>query len=138
MSFSEYISPLIGRFVLAWFYLSEAMRYAGQWDATIQLLALRNMPVPPLLLALSLIILFLGGFALVLGFHTRHGALLLFGFTIAASLALHNFWQIQNPIERAADYEIFARNMAIAGALLVLVGIGPGPIAIDTIPKKKK
>ena len=138
MSFSEYISPLIGRLVLAWFYLSEAVRYAGQWDATVQLLALRNMPVPPLLLALTLIILLLGGLALVLGFHTRHGALLLFAFTIAASVAMHNFWQIHNPIERAADYEIFSRNMAIAGALLVMVGIGPGPIAIDTVPKKKK
>jgi putative oxidoreductase len=138
VSFSEYISPLIGRLVLAWFYLSEAVRYAGQWDATVQLLALRNMPVPPLLLALTLIILFLGGLALVLGFHTRHGALLLFAFTIAASVAMHNFWQIHNPIERAADYEIFSRNMAIAGALLVMVGIGPGPIAIDTVPKKKK
>ena len=94
MSFSEYISPLIGRLVLAWFYLSEAVRYAGQWDATVQLLALRNMPVPPLLLALTLIILFLGGLALVLGFHTRHGAMLLFAFTIAASVAMHNFWQI--------------------------------------------
>lgn len=138
MSFSEYVSPLIGRMVLAWFYLSEAMRYAGQWEATVQLMALRNMPVPPLLLLLTLIILVLGGLALVLGFHTRHGAMLLFGFTIAASLAMHDFWQIQNPLERAADYEIFARNMAIAGALLVLVGVGPGPIAIDTIPKKKK
>lgn len=138
MSFSEYVSPLIGRMVLSWFYLSEAMRYAGQWEATIQLMALRNMPVPPLLLLLTLIILVLGGLALVLGFHTRHGAMLLFGFTIAASLAMHDFWQIQNPLERAADYEIFARNMAIAGALLVLVGVGPGPIAIDTIPKKKK
>jgi len=138
VSFSEYISPLIGRLVLAWFYLSEAVHYAGQWDATVQLMALRNMPVPPLLLALTIIALFLGGLALVLGFHTRHGALLLFAFTIAASLAMHNFWQIQNPLERAADYEIFSRNMAIAGALLVLVGIGPGPIAIDTVPKKKK
>ncbi|MGZ5923979.1 MAG: DoxX family protein [Rhizomicrobium sp.] len=138
MSFSEYISPLVGRLVLAWFYLSEAFRYAGQWDGTIQLLAIKHMPAAPLLLVLALIAMLLGSFALVLGFHTRHGAMVLFAFTIAASVALHNFWHIENPVERAADYEIFARNMAIAGALLILVGIGPGPIAIDTIPKKKK
>ena len=58
---------------------------------------------------------------------------------IIASVAMHNFWQIHNLVERASDFEIFARNMAIAGALLLLVGLGPGPIAIDTIePKKKK
>jgi putative oxidoreductase len=138
MSFSEYISPLVGRMVLAWFFVSEALHYGGQWDATIQLMALKHMPAAPLLLMLAMIALFLGSAALVLGFHTRHGAMLLFGFTVAASVALHNFWQIANPLERAADYEVFARNMAIAGALLVLVGVGPGPVAIDTVAAKKK
>ena len=138
MSFSEYISPLIGRLVLAWFFLSEGLRYAGQWDATIQLMALKHMPAPPLLLALAVIALVLGVLSLILGFQTRNGAVLLFGFTIIASVAMHNFWQIHNLVERASDFEIFARNMAIAGALLILVGMGPGPIAIDTIEPKKK
>ena len=95
------------------------------------------MPAPPLLLALALIVLFLGGFSLVFGFQHASWRAALFGFTIAASLAMHNFWDIRNPIERAADYEIFARNIAIAGALLVLVGIGPGPIAIETVAPKR-
>ncbi|MEJ0043929.1 MAG: hypothetical protein WDM81_17705 [Rhizomicrobium sp.] len=37
MSFSEYISPLIGRLILAWFFLGAALDYGNQWDATIQL-----------------------------------------------------------------------------------------------------
>jgi putative oxidoreductase len=138
MSFSEYVSPLIGRLVLAWFYLSEGLRYVSQWDATIQLMALKHMPAAPLLLALTVIVLILGGLSLIVGFQTRHGATLLFGFTILASVAMHNFWVIHNPIERASDFELFARNMALAGALLILVGMGPGPIAIDTIEPKKK
>jgi hypothetical protein len=32
---------------------------------------------------------------------------------------------------RSADYDIFARNIAIAGGLLILVGTGPGPFAVD-------
>jgi putative oxidoreductase len=138
MSFSEYISPLIGRLILAWFFLNGAFVYASQWDGTIQLMALKGIPAPPLLLALSLIALLLGGLALVLGFHTRHGAVLLFGFTVIVSVAMHNFWLISNPIDRAADFEIFARNMAIAGGLLLLVGMGPGPVAIDSVKPKKR
>ncbi len=46
---------------------------------------------------------------------------------------MHNFWLLHDTMARAADYEIFARNMAIAGALLLLVGMGPGPVAIDSI-----
>ena len=45
MSFSEYISPLVGRLVLAWFFLSQALHYAGQWDATVQLMAFRHLPI---------------------------------------------------------------------------------------------
>ncbi|HUO88404.1 MAG TPA: hypothetical protein VMU08_04445, partial [Rhizomicrobium sp.] len=60
MSFSEYISPLIGRLVLAWFFLSEAVSYAGQWDATIQLMALKGIPAAPVLFTLALIVIWLG------------------------------------------------------------------------------
>ncbi|HEY0107186.1 MAG TPA: DoxX family protein [Rhizomicrobium sp.] len=136
MSFSEYISPLVGRLILAWFFLSSALGYSAQWDATIQLMALKGIPAPPLLLALALIAMALGGLSLVFGFQTRHGAVLLFGFTIVASVAMHNFWTIANPIDRAADYDIFARNMAIAGALLLLVGMGPGPVGFDSLKPK--
>ncbi|MEI9887313.1 MAG: DoxX family protein [Rhizomicrobium sp.] len=138
MSFSEYISPLIGRLVLAWFFIGEAFAYAAQWDGTIQLMALKGIPAAPLLLALALIVMLLGGFALVLGFQTRYGAMLLFGFTIVVSVAMHDFWLIGNAVDRASDYETFARNMAIAGGLLLLVGMGPGPVAIDSIKPKKR
>ncbi|MBL6852095.1 MAG: DoxX family protein [Alphaproteobacteria bacterium] len=138
MSFSEYISPLVGRLILAWFFLSQAIYYGGQWDATVQLMALKGVPVPPVLLMLSLIVIWLGSLSLILGFQTRHGAVLLFGFTVVVSAAMHNFWVIQDHMARAADYEIFARNMAIAGALLLLVGMGPGPVAIDSIKRGKR
>ncbi|HXC56892.1 MAG TPA: DoxX family protein [Rhizomicrobium sp.] len=138
MSFSEYISPLVGRLVLAWFFLGEALSYANQWDGTIQLMALKGVPAAPLLLALALIAMFLGGLSLLFGFQTRYGAVLLFGFTIVASVAMHDFWLIGNAIDRASDYETFARNMAIAGGLLLLVGMGPGPIAFDSVKQKKR
>ena len=138
MSFSEYISPLVGRLILAWFFIGEAFSYAAQWDGTIQLMALKGIPAAPLLLALALIVMLLGGFSLALGFQTRYGAVLLFGYTIIVSVAMHDFWQIGNAVERTSDYEVFARNMAIAGGLLLLVGMGPGPVAFDSIKQKKR
>ena len=138
MSFSEYISPLVGRLILAWFFLGAALDYGNHWDATIQLMALKGIPAAPLLLALALIAMLLGGLSLVFGFQTRYGAVLLFGFTIIVSVAMHDYWLINSPIDRAADFDIFARNMAIAGGLLLLVGMGPGPVAIDSIKPKKR
>ena len=61
MSFSELISPLIGRFALAWFFLSEVYTRAGAWEANVSLMTILNIPAPPLLFALALIVMILGG-----------------------------------------------------------------------------
>ncbi len=87
---------------------------------------------------IALAAMFLGGVSLILGFHARHGAMLLFGFTMVVSVLLHAYWTIQDPAGRATDYDIFIRNMAIAGGLLLLVGIGPGPFSLDNTGKKRK
>lgn len=131
MSFSELISPFVGRLLLAWFFVANSVAYAGRWEATITLMAMKGVPVPALVLALGLLVMVLGGVSLVLGFHARHGALLLFAFTVIASVLMHDYWHIRDAAARAADFEIFARNMAIAGALLMVVGMGSGPFSID-------
>jgi putative oxidoreductase len=131
MSFSELISPFVGRVVLAWFFISSALTLGGQWEATATLMAFNNIPAPKLLLAGAIVVMMLGGISLVLGFYARAGALALFGFTIAASILMHDYWDIRDHIARTADYDIFARNMAIAGGLLLIVGMGAGPFSVD-------
>ncbi len=131
MSFSEYISPLVGRLALAWFFLSEVYTRAGAWEANVSLMALKQIPAPPFLFALAILVMVLGGLSLLLGFHARHGAMLLFGFTAVSSALMHDYWHIKDAAARAADYEIFARNIAIAGGLLMVIGLGAGPFALD-------
>ena len=138
MSISERISPLIGRLVIAWFFLSEAWLRLSTFDATVTLMRMQHIPAAPALLVLALLAMILGGLSLILGLQTRHGAVLLFGFTVIVSVAMHAYWNLHNEIDRAADYDIFIRNMAIAGGLLLLIGMGPGPFAADNAGKKKK
>src|ERR1043165_3254556 len=113
MSFSEMISPLLGRWVLAWFFINQAFHYGRGWDATIAEMHDKAIPVAPLLLALALILITLGAISLALGFHTRHGAMLLFTVTLIATLLLHNFWQQSDASLRVEDAQTFARNIAI-------------------------
>jgi len=133
MSFAETISPLIGRFIIAWFFIHEAFERGGHWTATLDLMSLHNVPLPPLMLALALIVMMLGGILLALGYHTRHGAMLLFGFTLSVTVIMHGYWRIADPVEQAAQFQLFVRNLAVAGGLLLLVGLGPGPFAIDNV-----
>jgi len=138
MSISEHISPFIGRAALAWYFLSEAWAWATDWNGSLATLRDAQIPGAELLLVLGLVILVLGGAALALGYHARHGAMLLFGFAIAAALALHPWWKLTDEAARATQYAVFIRDIAVAGGLLFVVGLGPGPFAIDNIGRKRR
>src|SRR5690242_9056050 len=131
MSFSETIAPFLGRCMLARFFFNQALYYGHGWNATIADMHAKGVPVPPLLLALALILIVMGAISLFFGFHARHGALLLFTVTIIATLLLHGFWRLTDEGLRAEDAQIFARNMAICGGLLALIGLGAGPLSLD-------
>ncbi|HEY1630288.1 MAG TPA: DoxX family protein [Rhizomicrobium sp.] len=131
MSFSESISPLLGRWLLAWFFLSAAYDKAHDWDSTLTLMSMSHIPFGPPLLAVALLVMAMGGLALLTGFQTRHGAMLLFAFTAIATVLMNAYWTFSDAVQRAQQYDIFARNVAIAGGLLLLVGMGPGRFALD-------
>jgi putative oxidoreductase len=133
LSFSERISPFIGRIVIAFFFLSEAWMKLTSFDATVMLLRNQNIPAAAPLLVLALAVIFLGGLSLILGYHIRHGALLLFALTAIVTVLLHAYWTITDSAGRVAEFEIFIRNVAIAGGLLLIVGMGPGLFAVDNI-----
>jgi putative oxidoreductase len=131
MSFSETISPLIGRWALAWFYLTSAGHIKDDWHAVAQQMLARHVPLPPLVLMVVLMLIFLGVLSLLLGYQARHGAVMLFGLTIAAAVVMHDYWHLADPVLRQVEFEIFARDVAICGGLLLIVGMGPGPFSID-------
>src|SRR2546421_11067424 len=131
MSFGESLAPLLGRLVLAWFFLTQAYHYALDWNDTAILLTMKNVPTPPVLLLTALTGIVLGSISLVLGFRTRAGALALFAITIGATVTMHDYWHLRAAAARSADFDIFARNMAIAGGLLILIGMGSGGFALD-------
>ena len=74
----------------------------------------------------------------MLGYHARTGALALFAFLVFATLVLHDYWHMADPARRAAEYELFARNVAILGGLLLLIGMGSGPFGIDNRMNQKR
>jgi putative oxidoreductase len=141
MSVSELLSPLIGRLVFGWFFLTQAIAYAGNWEGTVSLMAFRGISGAAFILVLALLLLAMGSLSLILGYHARYGALILFIITVISMVSLHDYWLIRDPSVRAAEYQLFACHAAIAGGLLMLIGLGPGPVAVDNAgkggPKKK-
>ena len=64
------------------------------------------------------------------GFYARAGALLLFLFLIPTTLIFHNFWTLEG-MEQQNEMQHFTKNVTIMGGLLLVVGLGAGPISYD-------
>jgi len=138
MSISETISPFLGRVILAWFFLSEAWWRIRDWEGTVTLMHMKHISNAEPLLALTVVLMALGGISILLGYYARTGALILFALTVIMSVMVHDYWKLSPGVDRDADYDLFIRNLGVAGGLLFLVGMGPGPFAIDKPSKKKK
>jgi putative oxidoreductase len=132
MSFGENIAPLIGRCMLAALFILAGVAKIQNWDETAAAMAAHGVSAAGPLLALAVVVELGAGLGLAAGFHTRLMALVLFLFTLAVSFVMHDFWTIADDAARArAEMQLFAKNMAIAGGLLVLVGMGAGRLSFD-------
>ena len=132
MSFGENISPFLGRALMALFFALVGLQQVQNWEgARINLLSHGVRP-PDAFLAVAVVIELGCAAALLLGFRTRLAALALFVLTLAASVALNDFWKIDDAAEAYMQQQLFLRNIAIAGGLLVIVGMGAGRWSYDT------
>ena len=131
MSMGEAIAPFVGRVILAWFFLAEAYSRTVNWDATMNLLAVEGVPVPPIAHFFALTVLVLASISLIVGLRARIGALALFAFVAVSNIFMNDYWNMADAIERQDAAEAFARNLALGGGLLILMGTGPGRFAVE-------
>jgi len=72
-----------------------------------------------------------GGLLILVGYQTRRAAVILIAFVILTLIFAHPFWTLEGP-SRAANQVQFYKNLAIIGALLFLIVLGPGRYSLDT------
>ena len=79
---------------------------------------------------------FFGGLAIVLGAWTWLAAILVAGFTVAATLLAHRFWEFPAEQQRMQHIQ-FMKNIAIMGGLLALAAAGPGRFSLDGFRRRR-
>jgi putative oxidoreductase len=72
-----------------------------------------------------------GGLSEAVGYKARWGAWLLIAFLLPATLMMHAFWKSHNPVEIHTQQAMFAKNVSMLGATLLIAQFGSGPLSID-------
>jgi putative oxidoreductase len=117
------IAFLIGRIIFSAFWLMSASNHFTKLNDMSQYTKAKCVPFPKLAVAGSGVLLLLGGASVLLGVYPTIGVILLIVFMLGATFQMHNFWTVTDRQMKQADRINFLKNMAIIGALLMLLAI---------------
>lgn len=122
---------LIGRILFGGFFIVSGINHFMNVGMMSGYAGSKNVPAPGLAVIGTGVMLVLGGLSVLLGFLPILGLLLLILFLIPTSVLMHNFWTIQDPMQRAAEQVNFLKNIALTGAALALMyGAASWPLSI--------
>ena len=114
---------LIGRIVVGLFFLYNAFGHLTRVKMMAGYAASKGVPLPSLAVVGTGVQLLVGGLMLLLGWYVWVGALVLIAFLVPVALVMHNFWAVQDPQGRMMEMVQFSKNLAIAGALLMVLAL---------------
>jgi uncharacterized membrane protein YphA (DoxX/SURF4 family) len=109
----------IARLCLAIVFLYSGIDKLRHWSASIEEVRGDGLPWPAAFVGATVVTQLGGGLLVVTGFFAWLGALLLAGFTIAATLVGHRFWLRRGSVFRH-ELTTSLEHVAIVGGLLLL------------------
>ena len=124
----RYVVP-VGRILFAMIFVTAAPRHFSHEG--IQHAADLGTPLANLLVPISGVMAIAGGLSVALGYKARWGALLLVAFLLPVTFTMHAFWKLHDPAAVHIQQAMFAKNVSMLGAALLLTHFGAGPVSID-------
>lgn len=118
---------LVGRILFASLFLGAGIGHFTGLDARADYTASRGVPAPRFATLASGGVLLLGGLSVLLWIQVEIGTWLLAGFLVVAAFTMHDFWTEEDPARRGAEQAQFLKNLALAGAAVMLYAAVQAP-----------
>lgn len=116
---------LSGRALLGLYFIIPGITKITGFSGMVQYMTEHNVPLVQPLLVLTIVLQLGCGASLVAGWRTQIMAFVLAGLTLVISLYMHNFWAMEEGLQRAHEMQNFIKNMAIMAGLLYVAGVTP-------------
>ncbi len=120
---------LAGRILFSLIFITAAPRHFTREG--IQHAAELGVPFASVLVPISGVTALAGGLSIVTGYKARWGAWTLVGFLIPVTLMMHAFWKLPDPVTVRMQQAMFAKNLSMRGAPLLIAYFGSGPCSLD-------
>ncbi len=120
---------LLGRILYSAIFLMAAPRHFSHEG--ISHAADLGVPLAGFAVPLSGLMAIVGALSVLLGFRARMGAWVLIAFLVPVTLMMHAFWSLSDPAAVHTQQAMFAKNLSMIGAALLLSQVGSGPFSLD-------
>jgi uncharacterized membrane protein YphA (DoxX/SURF4 family) len=125
---------LIGRLLFSLIFLMSGFGHLTQSDALSQYAASKGVPAPKAATIVSGLMILAGGLSILLGVYMEIGAWLIVFFLLPTSFMMHDFWKVEDPMQKQVEQAMFMKNLSMTGAALVFYWLvqthGYGPFAL--------
>lgn len=120
---------LAGRILFALIFIAAAPRHFSREG--IEHAAQLGTPLAGLLVPISGVMALAGGLSIAAGYQARWGAWMLVAFLLPVTFLMHAFWKLQDPALAHVQQAMFAKNLSMLGATLMIAYFGSGPLSMD-------
>ena len=114
---------LVGRVLFGGFFLFSGLNHFINLQNMSAYANARGVPLPQFAVALSGLVLLLGGISVIIGYRPRLGLMLIILFLVPVTLVMHNFWAVTDAQARLIEMTNFLKNTALAGAAFGLMAV---------------
>jgi len=120
---------LSGRILFALIFITASPRHFSHEG--IQHAADLGVPLAAALVPISGAMALAGGLSVAAGYKARWGAWALAAFLVPVTLTMHPFWKLHDPATVHVQQAMFAKNLSMLGAVLLIAYFGSGPLSAD-------
>jgi putative oxidoreductase len=119
---------LLGRILLGGYFMISGYRHFKHLANNTAYAASKGVPMPKESVIVTGLMMFLGGLGILIGAYIEWAVLLLVLFLLGTLVKMHRYWEVTEPMARMGEHINFYKNLALLGALLMLLAI-PTPWA---------
>ncbi|MBI4277411.1 MAG: DoxX family protein [Armatimonadetes bacterium] len=121
---------LVGRILYAAIFIRSGVNHLTKTDMLTQYAAAYKVPAARTLVIVSGVMILVGGLAVLTGWHPRVGAVLIFVALVGMTYYMHGYWRETEPMSQVSQMTHFMKNVAMAGAALLIIVRGTGPLSL--------
>ena len=125
------VAFLIGRIIVGIYYFYSGIRHFIHLNMMAGYAGSKGVPLPKLAVAGSGALIVIGGLSILLGYQPLIGVIALGLFLLPTSFMMHNFWAVEDPMQKMGEMINFTKNMALLGSALMFLAIPqPWPFSV--------